>query len=175
MWPCIWLWETRISLTVQMTTSPAAAVLVVRLLLSVLQLSGKGFLHPISTCSESPCTLRPRLHPCPKTKDCMYTHVMRLPRSPTPPSYSFQLWKTLGKRTLSHKLKVMILFLSVFILKKLTFNMVFVLVLFPPGKGVWLKARKVVPDSSHTKTMLWDSPWMLSCSREWQARCFGSL
>lgn len=40
----------------------------------------------------------------------------------------------------------------------------------PCDKGVWLKARTVAPDSSHTKTMLWDSLWMPSCSKEWQAR-----
>lgn len=49
--------------------------------------------------------------------------------------------------------------------------------LFSPffDKGVWLKVNTVAQDSSHTKTMWWDSLWMPSCSRGWRARWAGRL
>lgn len=130
----------------------AAAVLVSSLLPSVFQLSGKGFLRQISTCSGSPCTSRPRLRPCPETKGCTSTRVMRLLRSPTPLRLSFQSWKTLGNKhlTLTQPEDFEIYCYSDFINKKHMFKTVF----SPSDEGVWLKARTAAPDSSHTKTML---------------------
>lgn len=47
--------------------------------------------------------------------------------------------------------------------------------LFSSFKGVWLKAKTIIPNSSHIKTTLYDSLWMLSCSKEclirWVATC----
>lgn len=93
-------------------------------------LGGKGFSHQTSMCSGSQCTLRLRLHPCPKTEGCMFTSVMPHLRGLTPPRRDLTLWKTLG---------------------------------------VWLKAKTDDPDSSPTRTMLWDFLWMLFYSKGWQA------
>lgn len=90
-----------------------------------------------------------------------------------------KLW-VMTNAPLSHNLSIFILILTkIYSKKKHRYGQICNgRLFFPSDKGAWLKARTVTQDSSCTKTMLWDSPWMPSCSREWRtrwAKCFKSL
>lgn len=133
------------------------------------QLSGKGFCHLDNMFWGCPCIFRLRLHPYPNTKDFTFIIVTQAQKIPKAPPISSQWWTTLGKTVFLRHCHLV---------QKEDYwwkRSSFLLDSFSSFKGVWLKAKTIIPDLSHTKMMLYGSLWMRSCSRKclirWVTSC----